>query len=485
MGRVLVRLRTSLRPTALAIVTVLAACIAIVAGSVGSAQARWPGVAFALAFGGVLLLVAAIWRTASTLAGVHRVVSLAIEELGAASVAERPTKVRSSPQRRPFVQAARSALASLFVVGIAGGSMLLMHDAWQWRPVRPSALLRQAGAAPVRRPTMPPMPRLGVAIAPNGDVYLADAQDDVIRRVSLRGVVTTLGLEPLPTAGGTRPAGPTLRFDTPGGVSVGPHGDVYVADSQNHRVCRIDRLTGAAIVVAGTGRPGFGGDGGPAVRAALDWPSALAFDRRGDLYIADAGNHRIRKVDRRTGVISTVAGDGDTGPGGDIGDDGPAVRAHLYWPTDLGVAPNGDLFIADTEHNRVRRVDRRTGVITTVAGNGSTGLHGDGGPAKEASLSSPTGIALVAKRGRLSIYIADSSNGRVRVVAPDGTISSLSAGAGKGPVFANPARLAYHSRGWLYVADASDKEVKALSLAGSGVKEILPPPPAPVPRRVM
>jgi DNA-binding beta-propeller fold protein YncE len=169
-----------------------------------------------------------------------------------------------------------------------------------------------------------------------------------------------------------------------------------------------------------------------------------------------------------------------------VGDGALAVRAHLYWPTDLGVAPNGDLFIADTEHNRVRRVDRRTGVITTVAGNGTTGLHGDGGPATKASLSSPTGIALVSRRGRLTIYIADSSNGRVRVVAPDGTITSLSTGTGKAPIFATPARLAYHSRGWLYVVDASDKEVKALSLAGSGVKEILPPPRvAAVPRRVM
>jgi hypothetical protein len=467
------------------VLTVVAACVAILGGSLGSAQARWPAVAFALALGGVLLLVAAIWRTASTLAGVHRVVLLAMEELGAVPVTERAAQVRYPWPRRPFVRVARSALASLFVIGIAGGTTLVMQDAWRWRPTRSEALLGQASAVPLRKPTMPPMPRLGLAIAPNGDVYLSDAQDDVIRRVNLQGVVTTLGAERAPTTG-SRPAGPTLRFDTPGGVSVGPHGDVYVADSQNHRICRIDRLTGAAIVVAGTGRPGFGGDGGPAIGAALDWPSALAFDRKGDLYIADAGNHRIRKVVQRTGIITTVAGDGDTGPDGEIGDGGPAVRGHLYWPTDLGVARNGDLFIADTEHNRVRRVDMRTGLITTVAGNGTTGLHGDGGPATKASLSAPTGLALVDRRGRLSIYIADSSNGRVRVVAPDGTISSLSTGAGNAPIFANPARLAYHSRGWLYVVDTKDKEVKALSLAGSGVKEILPPlPHPPAPRRVM
>jgi hypothetical protein len=319
-----------------------------------------------------------------------------------------------------------------------------------------------------------------------GHVYVADAQEDVIRRVSLQGSATQLGT-PVGSQGTLEPhtvlGGPVVRFDSPGGVSVAPNGDVYVADSVNHRVCRIDRLTGAAILVAGTGHAGFSGDGAAAVRAALNSPSAVGFDRAGNLYIADSGNHRVRKVARRSGLISTVAGDGAPASSGDVGDGQPAVRAHLFWPSDLAVAPDGDLYIADTEHNRVRRVDRRTGRISTVAGDGTAGLRGDGGPATRASLSSPTGLAL-AQRGRtLTIYIADSSNGRVRVVGPDGVISSLT--TGKAPVFGTPARLAYHSRGYLYVVDAHDKEVRALPLGNAPMHPVLPPARATTGRRVM
>jgi GT2 family glycosyltransferase len=487
-GRVLVRTRTTVRPTALTAVLVLGSCLAIVASALGLEQSRWPALGVALLAAGVVALGYAIWRTASALAGLHAVVGHAMAGVGARPVGGRRARVRFGLAGPVVAHAGQTALALLCVAGLGVGSSLLVRDAAEWTAARVERRVPETAVpGPVARPAMPPRPTLGLAVAPNGDVYVADAQEDVIRRVSLQGVVARLGApagtggvlaEPRAVAGG-----PVVRFDSPGGVSVAPNGDVYVADSVNHRVCRIDRLTGAAILVAGTGHAGFSGDGGRAVQAALNAPSAVAFDRGGDLYIADAGNHRVRKVSRRTGLIATVAGDGAPATSGDVGDGQPAVRAHLSWPSDLALAPNGDLYIADTEHNRVRRVDRRTGRIATVAGDGTAGLSGDGGPAVRASLSSPTGLALAQRGGKLTLYIADSSNGRVRVVGPDGLITSLA--TGKAPVFGTPARLAYHSRGWLYVVDARNKEVRALPLGGGTVHPILPPARATTGRRVM
>ena len=188
--------------------------------------------------------------------------------------------------------------------------------------------------------------------------------------------------------------------------------------------------------MSGTGRAEFSGDGGPAARAGLNMPTAVAVDGKGDVYVADAGNHRIRRITRKTGLITTVAGSG-AAEGEDVGDGKAATAALLSWPSDIAIAPNGDLLVADTGHNRVRKIDAVNGNMTTIAGNGTAGLAGDGGPATAASLSSPTGLALVASnRSRPTIYIADSANGRVRVVGADGIISSLS--GANAPVFGTP-----------------------------------------------
>jgi sugar lactone lactonase YvrE len=485
-GRVLVRTRTTLRPTVLTALLVLASCLAIVASALGLAQARWPALGAALLVAGVVGLGYAVWRTASALAGLHAVLGHALAGTGAMPVDGTRPRVRFAPHGPVVAHAGQRVLAGLFVAGLGVGTSLLVRDAAEWTAARVEHKPPASTAVAAARPTAPALPRLDVAIAPNGDVYVADAQEDVIRRVSLQGAAAHLG-RPTGSQGVAEPhavlGGPVVRFDSPGGVSVAPNGDVYVADAVNHRVCRIDRLTGAAILAAGTGHAGFSGDGGAAVRAALNSPSAVAFDRQGNLYIADSGNHRVRKVSRSTGRISTVAGDGTPATSGDVGDGQAAVLAHLAWPSDLAVAPNGDLYVADTEHNRVRRVDRRTGRIATVAGDGTAGLRGDGGPATRASLSSPTGLALAQRGRKLTLYIADSSNGRVRVVGPDGIISSLT--TGKAPVFGTPARLAYHSRGWLYVVDARDREVRALPIGGSAAPPPLPPARATTGRRVM
>lgn len=162
--------------------------------------------------------------------------------------------------------------------------------------------------------------------------------------------------------------------------------------------------------IAGTGRAGFSGDDGPAAAAELRQPFDVAYDRHGNLFISDAPDHRIRRVDAQTGVITTVAG---TGEAGFSGDGGPATSARLNEPYGLAIAPNGDLFFADRLNRRVRRIDGRTGIIATVAGDGSMATSGDGGPGPEAGIVEPNGVALDG-RGRL--YIADVSGHRVRAL---------------------------------------------------------------------
>jgi hypothetical protein len=233
--------------------------------------------------------------------------------------------------------------------------------------------------------------------------------------------------------------------------------------------------------VAGDGGAGFGGDGGPASQGTLHTPGAVAVGPQGVLYIADSGNGRVRAVDPRNGRIATAAGrgrDAASPPPDAAGDGGSAAQATLGWPGDIAVAPNGDMYIADTDHHRVRRVDAQTGTISTVAGTGEPGDQGDGGPASMARLAGPTGLALVVARNQVILYIADAANGRIRVVTPDGRISSLA--IDRPPAFGRPARLAYDPRGWLYVA-GSQERVAAVSVHDGGARQGVPS----VLRRVM
>ena len=170
---------------------------------------------------------------------------------------------------------------------------------------------------------------------------------------------------------------------SPIAVTVSADGDLYIADHRNSRIRVVDAATGIITTVAGTGEQGFHGDGGPAVQAAISLPRDVVLDAEGSLYIADGANNRIRKVDSN-GTITTVVGTGRT----EFSDDGdPAHKASLSMPYSIALDPAGNLFIVDTGNYRVRRIDASTGVITTVAGNGSYGFSGDGGPATDATLA--------------------------------------------------------------------------------------------------
>ncbi|MGH7163513.1 MAG: hypothetical protein ACREID_08510 [Planctomycetota bacterium] len=211
------------------------------------------------------------------------------------------------------------------------------------------------------------------------------------------------------------------HLGSPEGICLDAAGDLYLCDSHNHVVLKID-VNGWITRVAGAGRPGYGGDGGPARDALFHEPYDVRRDAGGNLYVADYRNNRIRRIDPR-GIVTTVAG---TGEAGYSGDGGPATRARLRGPYGVFVDPRGGLLVADTYNNVVRRVDA-SGTITTVAGRGEAGYSGDGGPAAQARLDAPQSL-FVDGAGRL--LVGDEHNHCVRAVAPDGTITTL-AGAGR------------------------------------------------------
>ena len=192
----------------------------------------------------------------------------------------------------------------------------------------------------------------------------------------------------------------------PSAIVFDPEGNLYLAETANHVVRKVD-TTGAITIVAGTGTQGFSGDSGSAIAAQLDSPQGLAIDANQNLYIADTHNHRIRKLNLTTGIITTVAG--SSTPGFD-GDNGPATTAHLNLPTAITLDSANNLYLADTQNHRVRKV-ASTGIITTIAGNGPQGFSGDNGPATVASIDSPNGLATDST----NLYLADTHNHRIQI----------------------------------------------------------------------
>jgi sugar lactone lactonase YvrE len=202
----------------------------------------------------------------------------------------------------------------------------------------------------------------------------------------------------------------SAEFSSPTGVAVDSSGNLYIVDADNNRIRKVTASTGIITTVAGNGTAGYSGDGGAATSAELDTPFGVAVDASGNLYIVDVNNDRIRKVTASTGIITTVAGNGTWGYSGD---GGTATSAELFSPFGVAVDASGNLYIADSGNNRIRKVTASTGIITTVAGNGTAGSTGDGGAASSAELSYPTGV-VVDSLG--NFYIADYNNNKVRTV---------------------------------------------------------------------
>lgn len=255
----------------------------------------------------------------------------------------------------------------------------------------------QGGAARLNFPA-------GVAVGRDGSVYIADTYNNRIRQVGPSGRIDTIAGTGTAGSGNDVSAGRSALLDHPAGVAVAADGTVYIADTYNNRICRLDAGNGQMRVIAGTGGAGYAGDGGPATAAELDHPGAVATGPSGQVYIADSYNHRVRVI-AADGTISTVAG---TGTAAYSGDGGPATAAALRVPQGIAVDGAGNLYIADSLNHCVRAV-KGDGTITTVAGTGVFGTKSRFGPATSAQLAEPLGVAVTSSGSDLYIVGGDQA----------------------------------------------------------------------------
>ena len=318
----------------------------------------------------------------------------------------------------------------------------------------------------------------GVALDGTGSLYVADLINQVVRRISWSGTITTVAGTGVAGYSGDNGPATSAKLNSPVAVAVDGAGDLFIADFANNRVREVNASSGIISTVAGGGAGTAGtdglGDGGPATQAVLNGPSDLAVDAAGNLYIADSYSNLIREVSASSGIITVVAGGGaaSSGPDG-WGDGGQANAAILANPTGVALDVSGNIYVADNGHDAIRRVNASTGMITVVAGTGIAGYLGDNGPAVSARLKRPWTVRIDAAG---DLFIADFGNSVVREVsAATGVITTL-AGTGSsgytgdnGPPNAaqlqNPTGLATSATGNIYIADYANNVIRCAALS--------------------
>ena len=307
----------------------------------------------------------------------------------------------------------------------------------------------------------------GVVIGPDGVLYICEVDTHRVRRLDLEThlISTVAGSG---RKGYSGDGGPALEADLnePYEVRFAANGDMYFVEMRNQIVRMVDAATGTISTVAGTGEAGYSGDGGPAVEAQLHDPHSIELDGHGSLYIADIGNHRVRQVDLATGAISTFAGTGEQAP---TPDGAPLDGTPLNGPRAIAFHPDGDMLLALREGNAVYRIAMRTKTLHHIAGTGEKGYTGDGGPAKQALLSGPKGISVGPDRG---VYIADTESHTVRRIDPQtGMIETLVGDGGRhdGPDgnplecgLARPHGVFVGADGAVYIGDSENHRVRVL-----------------------
>jgi sugar lactone lactonase YvrE len=310
---------------------------------------------------------------------------------------------------------------------------------------------------------------LGVALDAGGNLYIADESNNCVRKLDTKGVITTVAGNRTIGYSGDGGKAINARMAHPFDVVLDAAGNLYLADEglANSRIRKVD-TNGIITTFAGNGMAGYSGDGGAATSASLGQPVGLALDAFGNLYIADNSNERVRKVNPN-GIITTVAGNGTSGYSGD---GGAATSASFNTLRGVAVDAAGSLYIADPGNNRVRKV-ARNGIITTVAGNGSRGYSGDGGAATKAALNRPEGLGLDAAG---NLYIADTQNNRIRKVDTTGIIATVAGtgvagysgdgGAATSALLNSPCRVALDASGNLYLSDGSNNRIREVHFAG-------------------
>ena len=311
----------------------------------------------------------------------------------------------------------------------------------------------------------------GVAVDAIGNLFIADFENSVIRKVSISGVITTVAGKGTPRYSGDGGSATSAELNTPNGVTVDTSGNLFIADWGNNRIRKVN-TSGVITTVAGNGTKGHSGDGGSATAAELSWPSGVAVDASGNIFIADQTNHKIRMVNT-SGVITTVAGNGygsGSNYGGYSGDGDSATAAELNNPVGVAVDTSGNLFIADMGNNRIRKVSS-SGIISTVAGNGSKGNGGDGGSATAAKLNSPTSVVVDANG---NLFIADRFNYRIRKVSTKGIITTIAGngiygyngdgGSATSAELFNPHGVAMDASGNLFIADETNQRIRKVTV---------------------
>ena len=305
----------------------------------------------------------------------------------------------------------------------------------------------------------------------SGNIYIADSGNEVIRKVNAAtNVISTVagnGVEDFSGDGGPATA---ASFDNPRGITLDAAGNLFIADAGNCRIRKVTAANGLISTVAGNGQIDYTGDGGAATAAAITFPYGVAVDASGNLFIVDSGNYVIRKVTAATGKISTVAGNGDFGYTGD----GTAATAAGIGPSAIALDASGNFYIADMSNNRIRKVTVATGIISTVAGNDNEAYSGDGGAATVASLDTPQGVALDSSG---NVFIADYFNLRIRKVTVATGIISTVAGTGfvqfggdNGQAtlatLSTATDVALDTSGNLFVMDADNARVRKVNSSG-------------------
>jgi trimeric autotransporter adhesin len=310
----------------------------------------------------------------------------------------------------------------------------------------------------------------GAAFDAAGNVYISESWNNVIRKISPSSILTTVvgtGIAGYSGDGGPATA---ARLNNPYKVIIDKSGNLLIADFSNHAVRKVTPAGIISTIVGTGGVSGFSGDGGPATAAKLFQVADIAIDKSDNLYIVDYINYRIRKV-TTAGTISTYAGNGTTGSGGD---GGPATAAQLWFPYGAACDASDNLYIADAYNNKIRKVST-SGIITTVAGTGTPGYGGDGGPATAADLFNPASIAFDAGG---NMYIADDLNHRIRKVSTSGTISTY-AGTGVngfsgdgGPATAAklwaPRDVRISPSGNMFISDDSNHRMRVITMLPLG-----------------
>ncbi len=308
----------------------------------------------------------------------------------------------------------------------------------------------------------------GLVIGPDGALYLCDIDNHAIRRLDMKTRKLTTVAGTLGKKGYAGDGGPALRaeLNQPYEVRFDRAGNMFFVEMPNHVIRRVDRKTGVITTVAGNGQPGFSGDGGPGVKAQMRQPHSIAFDPQGRMLICDIGNHRVRRLDLKTGIIETWLGTGEKGA---TPDGAPLAGTPINGPRAIDLDPQGNLYLALREGNAVYKVDVGAGRFQHLAGTGEKGYDGEGGDARKAKLNGPKGIAWSPDGG---VYIADTESHTIRRIdLKSGVITTVigTGQRGNGPdgdplhcQTARPHGIFVDRKGVIYVADSEAHRVRML-----------------------